>query len=246
MNLKRSLLRLVVFLATLGVTVLVTFYLTHWLEEDIELTYLETNSSVAAIGQSELTKDLIAEITKLEYRETPYESIRVINYVLENEDSRSVKEILTFYFFGQVKEEKMRIDNNAVIDIVSTHMVKRIDDTEIGPGFTIVSTFPGKSKIPVTLVLNVKDYPDLNNMKVVMEPSAGPITVEEKKEPRTYSLTFGMILIIVFISAAAYSILWMLINVKVFKTHTAGARTFDWIFRKIGLPGFLPKDQETK
>jgi len=42
------------------------------------------------------------------------------------------------------------------------------------------------------------------------------------------------------------SILWMLINVKVFKTHTAGARTFNWIFRKIGLPGFLPKDKEEK
>ncbi len=141
-----------------------------------------------------------------------------------------------------MNNERLRIDSAAVVDIVSTPMVKRTDDSEIGPGFTIVSDFPGKSKLPVALVLNVRDYPNLRNTPIVMESRAGPIMVEEKVEPRTYSLTFVTILFIVFISAAVWAVIWTVINVRIFKTYTAGARALDWIFRKMGFPSFLPKD----
>ena len=247
MNVKRSLLRLVVFLFSLVLTVVVTFYSARWLGEDIKITYEEINSTEAKIGESELANIMIAEITRLEYQEKAYESIRMIDYVLANNDSRSVKETQQFYFFGMVGEEILRIDSDAVIDIVSTHhMFDYNRDSGIAPSFTIVAGFEGKSEIPVTLVLNVKDYPHLSDMKIIVEPGPGQIDFAVKKPPRTYRLTFGTILLIVLISAASYSILWMIINVTVFKTHTAGARTFDWIFRKMGLPGFLPKEQKTK
>ena len=173
--------------------------------------------------------------------------MRMIRYILRNQDKRSLNKPLSFYFVGQRNDQTFEIDEEGVLDITwkttSQHsvvsLVKRTDEPGIGPGFTVLSGLPGNSEFQVSLVLDIDSHPELANAPIVIGKKAGvAILKEQARQPRTYALTFTTVLMTVLASAVVaivvFGFLWMFINLR-FGNYTVGARMWDWLFDRLRL-----------
>ena len=217
----------------------VSVYMARWLEDDIELSYRQMDDLVAQVGLSQLQEGLTAYIERLQYGTSSYTSLRAVRYLLQNEAAQSLDEPSTFYFIARKDGQTIAIAPDAVVDVRWTPLsqesdgplLKRTDDSVIGPGFTMVSAFPGKSLIQVTLVLDVDAHPDLAEAQIGMRKKAGQATLTEKTSfPRTYNLSLATLLIVVLVASAVggtiWASLWMIVNIYQ-GNYTVGARIID-------------------
>ncbi|MFC1952604.1 hypothetical protein ACFLWR_00540 [Chloroflexota bacterium] len=229
-------------------TVLLAILLANLLEDKPEITFAKTDDILVSVGPTTLFKELTMEIEQLSFKGSTYGSIRIIRYTFENISPESINQPSTFYFLSDGNTNIDLSSEDAIVGVAwddsrmtTSSLIKRVFDPKFGTGISIISSFPGKSSLNVTLFIDISKYPALEDEDIKIVPEAG-FVVKEKVVPRTYALTLPTMLLIVLISAAFWASLWMIINVKQ-GTYTAGSRIINRILYKLGLPTFIPKDE---
>lgn len=236
---RTVLIKGILFMLSVVVTTIVGYYLYAWLGKDVTLKYAESSDIEARIGPSHLDKNLVLQVSEVNYRDNEYEAIRVIRFRIFNESSKGLKEDEQFVL---VSDDDTFISGEFIVDITcegspSDHglvMCERSDIAGVGPGFKLKSDFPGKSYLDVFFVFDIKAAESLANVQVTLNKIAKSDTRLEKISSGVPTVTFNLYAFVVWLIVVAltYSAVWM--GANVFSgNYTVGAKATDWVFRKL-------------
>ncbi|MDA2920510.1 hypothetical protein MYX76_13635 [Desulfobacterota bacterium AH_259_B03_O07] len=248
MKKKPKVKRIIGYFFPILVTVVFTIYITWWLEEEASLRYYQSEQFQASSGKVKVTENVDLHIESIKYKDKSISSIKVIRYILLNEDVKSIRESAKFFFAkgdGRILDstDVLDIDVNMLSPLSFPLLWERFYYSEDKPGFELLNLI-GKSRVLITLVLDTYKFPELANSEIQMHKLPGGIAPLPTYERLITFTVFNFILWII-LAAFIWGSSWCILNI-ILGNYSTGARIVNWILIKIGLEriSFIPKDKE--
>lgn len=243
MNFKKQ-FTLIVIAAVLAAVF--PFYWYQLVRGDVTIEYYQIADFTTTLGRSSLADNLVVNVSRIEFQAESYSSVRIVRFLLVNDESRSLESPARFLFFAGGGQP---IDRTSIIDIqfksllTSSDVVlwDRWDSPRYGFGFELLSELPGDSRGVVTLILEGSDSRTAN-ASVDMRKVSRRGEFLERVVPFGGTITFTPTTLLVWLSGAAatWGAAWLLVNIAL-GNYSTGARLVFWLLQRIKFERLVPE-----
>jgi hypothetical protein len=238
---SNSISSVVLFVIGAIVSALIGYYVARYLgESNVSIQYYQAANLYAAIGLNRIDSDLNLEVNRVIYKNTEYQSLRLVRFYILNDSGRNLRNDAQFVF---ISSDNRLIPPQAVVDVFcecqaaissgSLVVIDRQDIQNLGPGFKLVSDLPGLSQIGVVIVLDTSGDPSLRDISIGVQKLAREQENFQLLTPSdTITLSTLSYALSLVAAAIAYITIITFINLRI-GVYGFGSRLIDRISMKL-------------